>query len=156
MHVSGHINRNTSSCDNLSIVAPTDDAIEVLVQARTNHSYLQEFKARIARAQSAECRCTKARETIEHVLLTCQLWDHLRTELRQAAGARWGDISYMRGGYSERKDQNTGKQIEGDKGKWKPNHNMVKATINFLQLTGRMKGSYEEEPRETSSTETRR
>lgn len=72
-----------------------------------------------------------------------ELSDHFRTELRQAAGKRWGDLSYMLGGYSERKDWKTGRRIDGDKEKWKPNHDMVKVTINFLQLTRRMKGSYE-------------
>jgi hypothetical protein len=83
-------------------------------------------------------------------LLECQLWGHSRTELRQAAGERWGDLSYMLGGHSERKDWKTGRQNDGDREKWKPNHAMVKVTINFLQLTGRIKGSYEVGPSGTS------
>jgi hypothetical protein len=48
-------------------------------------------------------------------------------------------------GHIERKDWKTGKQIDGEKSKWRPNTQMVKATILFLQQTGRMKGSSYEE-----------
>jgi hypothetical protein len=51
----------------------------------------------------------------------------------------------MLGGHIERKDWKTGKQIDGEKSKWRPNIQMVKATISFLQQTGRMKGSLYEE-----------
>jgi hypothetical protein len=51
----------------------------------------------------------------------------------------------MLGGHTERKDWKTGKQIDGEKSKWRPNTQMVKATILFLQQTGRMKGSSYEE-----------
>jgi hypothetical protein len=47
----------------------------------------------------------------------------------------------MLGGYTERKDWKIGKQSDGEKSEWKPNTQMVKATISFLQQTGRMKGS---------------
>ena len=128
---------------------------KILAQARTNHTHLLSFQARIGQAQSAECACRKARDTIEHLLLGCQRWDHLRTELKQKAGLRWGDLSYMLGGYSERKDWKTGKPIDGEKSKWKPNLDMVKATIQFLQQTGRMAGgSYENEAEPTSTAGT--
>jgi hypothetical protein len=38
----------------------------------------------------------------------------------------------MLGGHTERKDWKTGKQIDGEKSKWRPNTQMVKATILFL------------------------
>lgn len=37
----------------------------IRVTARTYHCHLQNSKARISQAQSADCRCTKARETVE-------------------------------------------------------------------------------------------
>jgi hypothetical protein len=117
----------------------------ILVQARTNHTHLLEFKARIRAVASDECECSRGRETVRHVLLECERWAGYRTELRTVAGTRWGDLSYMLGGYTERKDWKTGKQIDGEKSKWRPNIQMVKATISFLQQTGRMKGSLYEE-----------
>jgi hypothetical protein len=106
---------------------------------------LLEFKAKIRAVASGECECSRGKETVRHVLLECERWAGYRTELRTAAGKRWGDLSYMLGGYTERKDWRTGKQIDGEKLKWKPNIQIVKATISFLQQTGRMKGrSYEE------------
>ncbi|TIA46354.1 hypothetical protein D6C77_10560, partial [Aureobasidium pullulans] len=87
----------------------------------------------------------KGKETVRHVLLECERWTSYRTEFRTVAGTRWGDLSYMLGGYTERKDWRTGKQIDGEKSTWKPNTQMVKATISFLQQTGRMKGSSYEE-----------
>ena len=117
----------------------------ILVQARTNHTHLREFKARVRAVPSDECNCSKGKETVRHVLLECEKWSILRTELRTVAGPRWGDLSYILGGYTERKDWRTGKQIDGEKSKWKPNIPIVKATISFLQRTGRMKGSSYEE-----------
>lgn len=117
----------------------------ILVQARTNHTHLLEFKARMRAVPSNECECGKGVETVRHVLLECERWAIYRSELRTEAGSRWGDLSYMLGGYTERKDWRTGKLIDGEKSKWKPNMQMIKATIFFLQQTGRMKGSLYEE-----------
>jgi ribonuclease HI len=75
-----------------------------LVQARTNHTHLLEFKAKIRAVASGECECSRGKETVRHVLLECERWAGYRTELRTAAGKRWGDLSYMLGGYTERKD----------------------------------------------------
>ena len=76
----------------------------ILVQARTNHTHLREFKARVRAVPSDECNCSKGKETVRHVLLECEKWSILRTELRTVAGPRWGDLSYILGGYIERKD----------------------------------------------------
>lgn len=82
---------------------------------------------------------------LSSLLLECEKWTAHRTGLRTEAGSRWGDLSYMLGGYTERRDWRTGKQIDGEKPEWKPNIQMFRATVSFLQHTGGMKGSSYEE-----------
>ena len=51
-------------------------------------------------------------------------------------GNRYLDISYAVGEYSiHEKD---GKRVDGDKDKWQPDWNAVKATIGFAEATGRL------------------
>jgi hypothetical protein len=61
-----------------------------------------------------------------------------RRELRAAAGDRWGDVPYLLGGWGTRKDVRTGQLLDGLKEKWKPDLAVVKATIRFLEKTGRL------------------
>lgn len=61
-----------------------------------------------------------------------------RAELQAAAGARWGDVPFMLGGWSQRRDERTGRLLDGPREKWKPNIEVVKATIRFLQGTQRL------------------
>ena len=51
--------------------------------------------------------------------------------LRRLAGRRWGDTSYMLGGWS-------GEKKDGEVVKCKPANEMVIATINFAIATGRL------------------
>lgn len=51
--------------------------------------------------------------------------------MRRLAGRRWGDTSYMLGGWSWiHKD--------GDLEKWRPAKEIITATINFAIATGRL------------------
>lgn len=70
--------------------------------------------------------------------LWCPRWADKRRELRAAAGDRSGDISYLLGGWGSRKDIRTGQLLDGPKEKWKPDLAVVKATIRFLEKTGRL------------------
>jgi hypothetical protein len=54
-----------------------------------------------------------------------------------------GDISYLLGGWGSKKDIRTGQLLGGPKEKWKPNLAVVKATIWFLDKTGRL--NYQQE-----------
>lgn len=54
-----------------------------------------------------------------------------RGEIRRLAGRRWGDTSYMLGGWS-------GKIKDGEVAKWKPASDMVTTTINFAIASGRL------------------
>jgi hypothetical protein len=54
-----------------------------------------------------------------------------------------GDISYPLTGWGSKKDIRTGQLLDGPKEKWKPNLAVVKATIRFLDKTGRL--TYQQE-----------
>lgn len=116
----------------------------ILIQCRSNHSHLRSYLHRIGREESGECECGTGQETVKHVLLACPRWQGLRQELVVEAGARWGDISFLLGGWSGWEDRRTGKPADGPKDKWKPNLAAVKATIQFLQRTGRFSDNYKE------------
>ena len=107
----------------------------ILAQARTGHTHLNEYRARIKQADSALCECNGGVEKVKHVIFQCPTWTSARWRLREAAGDSWGDVSFLLGGKSRKLDPRTGKLIDGDK--WKPNTRMVRETIAFLKSTGR-------------------
>ena len=107
----------------------------ILAQARTGHTHLNEFLARIKRIESAECACEGGAESVKHLILQCPQWSTQRQPLKKIAGVRWGDVSYLLGGKSHRRDARTGKLIDGDG--WTPNLEVVRATIAFLKSIGR-------------------
>jgi hypothetical protein len=45
---------------------------------------------------------------------------------------------YLSGGWGSRKDVRTGQLLDGPKEKWKSDIEVVKATIRFLEKTGRL------------------
>jgi hypothetical protein len=53
-------------------------------------------------------------------------------------------VSFLLGGWSKRKDLVSGKFLNREKDKWKPDITVVKATIQFLQETGRLTYRQEE------------
>jgi ribonuclease HI len=114
------------------------DQASVLVQARTNHTHLRSHLARIGAERSARCECGQENETVEHVLVRCPRWTEMRTKLKEAAGNRWADLSYLLGGYSRKRELRTGEPVDGALEKWTPNLEIVKLTIQFLQQTARM------------------
>jgi hypothetical protein len=73
---------------------------------------------------------------VTHVLLYCRMWDNRRTQLRESAGERWGDVSFLLGGKSNRKERKTGKVIDDTPKKWRPDLEIVRETIRFLKHTG--------------------
>jgi hypothetical protein len=114
------------------------DQAAVLAQARTNHTHLNSNLARLRVREDAKCQCGMEDETVAHVLLRCPLWAGIRPAMKEAAGKRWGDLSYLLGGYSKKRELRTGKPADGPMEKWTPNLEMVKITIQFLQQTTRM------------------
>jgi len=111
----------------------------VLVQARTGHNHLIAYRARIRAAESALCSCGKGADTVQHLLLWCPIWKEQREALEKKAVRRWGDMSFLRGRYSNHRRWTSGLPMDGPRDKWKPDMDMVKATINFLIQTGRMR-----------------
>jgi len=58
--------------------------------------------------------------------------------MKEAAGGRWGDLSYLLGSYRKKRGLRIGKSVNGSMEKWAPSLEMVKTTIRFLQQTTRM------------------
>jgi ribonuclease HI len=116
----------------------TSEQASVLIQARTGHCRLNQYMSLIGVVEDAKCRCGIDDETIRHILCVCPLWAEQRRTLQEAAGDRWGDVPYLLGGWGKRKDLRTGKLLDGDRSKWKPDATIVKATVRFLQETGRL------------------
>lgn len=48
------------------------------------------------------------------------------------------DVPYLLGGWGKRKDRKSGKLLDGERDNWKPDLTVVKATVQFLQETGRL------------------
>lgn len=109
----------------------SDDAF-ILVQARTEHCGLNACLFRKKLADSPACECGRGDETALHVLLRCNLYAEARKASWEAAGDRWGDASYLLGGWSGRKNARMGKLVEGPRKSWKPDLKVVRASIRFL------------------------
>ncbi|KAL1581903.1 hypothetical protein WHR41_09480 [Cladosporium halotolerans] len=121
--------------------ALSSDEASILVQARTEHCGLNACLFRKKLAYSPACECGRGDETVLHVLLRCERYAEARKALREAAGDRWGDASYLLGGWSGRKDARTGKFVDGPRESWKPELKVVRASIRFLYQTGRLSRS---------------
>jgi ribonuclease HI len=121
----------------------TSDQASILIQARTGHCRLNQYLSRAGLVDDAKCGCRDDDETIKHILLVCPRWTAKRGELRATAGDRSGDVPYLLGGWGSKKDIRTGQSLDGPKEKWKPDLAVVKATIRFLEKTGRL--TYQQE-----------
>jgi hypothetical protein len=53
---------------------------------------------RIGLVDEALYSCREDEETIRHLILSCLRWKAERRELREAVGARSGDVPYLLGG----------------------------------------------------------
>jgi len=116
----------------------TSEEAAVLVQARTGHCHLNKCLFQLKKTDSPQCSCGADEESVRHVILACPLWEAQRRELRIMAGQRWGDLSFLLGGQSSQVYPGTGRRIDRGPDKWKPDHRMVKKTIQFLIATGRL------------------
>ena len=76
-----------------------------------------------------------------HVLLRYDRYAEARKALRETAGDRGIDPSYLLGGWNGRKEVRTGKFADGPRESWKPDLKVVKASIRFLYQTGRLSRS---------------
>jgi ribonuclease HI len=110
-------------------------AASILVQLRTNISRLNTYLYKIKVTETDKCECG-ATETVPHFLFCCPRWSVQRRDMRAAHGSRYCDLSYALGGYSIHEEN--GKKVDGEKDKWQPNLNAVKANIEFAKATGRL------------------
>ena len=88
--------------------------IAILVQRKTGPVGLNDYMARIHRADSAACSCGAEAETVSHFLFHCPLWHSPRQELQQVLSDRRRDLSYALGGWSGRIERRTGKHVDGN------------------------------------------
>jgi ribonuclease HI len=125
--------------------ALSSDQTATLIQARTGHCRLNKSLYQKNLRESALCGCGKGDETIDHVLLTCPRWAADRKILRDTVGDRCNDVPFLLGGYGTRKEGQSDRLLDGKREKWKPDVKVVKATIEFLQKTGRLEYSRTQE-----------
>jgi hypothetical protein len=113
------------------------DEASILAQLRTGHNRLKSYLFRFSLADDDQCECGAAADTVRHLLFACEKWQAERAPLRQKLQQRWGDLSYMLGGWNPWVDRNTGKTLDGKQELWRPNISIVKAVIEFVRTTGR-------------------
>ena len=99
----------------------------VLAQLCTGMARLNGYLFRINAAETDQCACGQARETVDHFLFRCRKWTAHRTELLQCTHTHRSNMSFFLGGKSPSDDQ-----------KWKPNLEAVRASIRFAIATGRL------------------
>ena len=64
---------------------------------RTGHCHLNEYLNRFKIIETPECECGAERETVEHFLLKCELYDEARDILRRKVGAQGMRINVLLG-----------------------------------------------------------
>ncbi|CEJ61866.1 Putative Reverse transcriptase [Penicillium brasilianum] len=99
----------------------------VLAQLRTGMARLKSYLCRINVADTNQCACGQASETVEHFLFRCRKWTTHRTEMLQCTHTHRGNISFFLGGKSPLDDTN-----------WTPNLDAMRASIRFAIATGRL------------------
>jgi hypothetical protein len=77
----------------------------VLAQLRTGMARLNGYLYRINVAQTDQCACGQARETVEHFLFRCQRWAAHRTGMLQCTNTHRGNIPFFVGGKSPSDNQ---------------------------------------------------
>jgi hypothetical protein len=107
----------------------------ILAQLRTGMTSLNTYLYKIKAAETAECEC-RLMKSIPHFLFCCRRWEEQRRQLRLQHGERFGDLSYALGGFSSRKKG--GQSIDGPIERWKPDIDVVRATIEFAMETRRL------------------
>jgi hypothetical protein len=98
----------------------------ILARLRTGMTKLNGYLYQIGAAESDQCECGAAKETIQHFLFRCTRWTTQRALLLQQTESRRGDLSFFLGG-----------KAASDPADWRPNMTAVRATIQYTIATGR-------------------
>jgi hypothetical protein len=99
----------------------------VLAQLRTGMSRLNGYLYHITAANTAQCACGQAKETVEHFLFRCNQWDQYRQAMLRHTATKQGSLSFFLGG-----------KAASDSSLWRPNLSAVRATIQYAIATGRL------------------
>jgi hypothetical protein len=111
----------------------------MLAQLRTGMARLNGYLHRIGAVESDQCACGQARETVEHFLFNCSLWDTYRERLLEQTEARRGSLSYYLGG-----------KALSDPPNWRPDIEAVRTAIKYVIATGRLDREGEHTATQTS------
>ncbi|RKK10846.1 hypothetical protein BFJ65_g14842 [Fusarium oxysporum f. sp. cepae] len=99
----------------------------VLSQLRTGMAKINSYLNKIGAAESDMCECGCGPETMEHFLFRCTRWEAEREAMRRVGQNMMGNLSFFLGGKSA-----------SDGAKWRPNLEVVRATVKFAMATGRL------------------
>src|SRR5436190_24168467 len=80
------------------------------------HCHLNQFLHRFKIIETSECECGAGKETVDHFLLNCELYDEERDRLRRKVGAQRMRTSVLLG-----------------------DSTIIKDTIEYIESTGRFK-----------------
>ena len=110
---------------------------KILCQLSSGMNRLNKYLACINAIESEKCTCGKGTESVNHFLFRCPWWVSLRGKIKRLAGRRWGDTSYLLGGWS---GENNNRPLKD----WKPTIEMVTDNINFAIATKRLEDRREQ------------
>jgi hypothetical protein len=111
----------------------------ILVQLRTGMARLNGYLHHIGAVESDRCACGQARETVEHFLFNCPLWETHRECFLKQTETRRGSLSYFLGG-----------KAPSDPRRWTPTIETVQTTIKYAIATGRLDRKVEQRATQTS------
>jgi hypothetical protein len=111
-----------------------------LAQLRTGMARLNGYLHRIGAAESDQCACGQARETVQHFLFRCTRWTTHRAHLLEQTDTRRGSLSFYLGG-----------RAPSDAEPWTPDMNAVRATVKYAIATGRFDPELPPSPPPSSS-----
>lgn len=105
----------------------------VLAQLRTGMARLNGYLYRIGAAESDQCACGEAKETVKHFLFRCSKWTRYREGMLQQTDTLRGNLSFYLGGRSP-----------SDNEPWTPSMDAVRATVKYAISTGRLETEMEQ------------
>ena len=108
----------------------------LLSQMRIGINCLNSYLFSIGAVESDQCAYRKGEETVHHFLFSCPMWVRHRVDTMRILRKenRWGDTSYLLGGWS-------GCKKDSDFSLWRPNLQAVTSAIKFAIATGRLTNS---------------
>jgi hypothetical protein len=123
------------------------ESAQIVSQLRTGKCRLNGYLASINASVSDICEECQRAETVRHFLVECSRWSAERQQHLQPATERWSDVSYILGGWFN-------ERLDGPRDKWKANTTVLRAVIEYVKATGRLRlGTEDAPPAATANTE---